>query len=144
MASAAATASTLPSWSMSPAAADLAHTFTVTDGSPSAPWTLSPLLPGSYTVSEPSPGPGWSAATGGGGVTVNSGSPAANSTITNHYLAPGTSLQLPIGVSPSVLGPTGGNVTITVQDKNTGNVPLDNPTMDLLITPPGSPLIMLP
>ncbi len=118
------------------------HTFRVTSGTLinssgyENPWVLNNLIPGPYTVAETTPGFPWSAS-GGGGVTVNPDA-TATSTITNDYAYPGTTLQLPISVVPGQVPPGGGDVLITVRDQNTGTVPLDNPTMDLLITPQGS------
>jgi hypothetical protein len=116
------------------------HTFHLVGGVISAPWVLSNLIPGSYTVSEASPGPGWTAS-GGGGVTVNSA--GASTTITNTYAQPSTLLTMSSSVTGNILPVGGGDVILTIVETNTGATPLVGPSSSPPTPLPPSPYVAL-
>ena len=104
-------------------------TFNVVDGVVSGPQTLSNLIPGAYAVAETGVDTVAWTVTGGGGVTVNPGTPAAQSSVANSLKIPSTQ----IAMTPDVFETTpGGNVILTITDTNNGEVPISSPSVQLL------------
>lgn len=102
--------------------------FTMVDGVLQAPTTvhLEPLIPGAYTVTENDPGIAWTVS-GNGGVTVVANQ-TATKTITNTIKRPHTTISISANTQETQPGQ---NVILTIADTNDGQVPLNNPTVEL-------------
>lgn len=100
----------------------------VVNGIPTnSPQTLLNLIPGDYTATEVNPGIMWEVF-GNGNVAVSAGN-EAEKTITNAIKLPSTNISL----TPSVWETEPGqNVTLTITDTNNGQVPISNPSVQLL------------
>ncbi len=89
--------------------------------------SLTNIIPGTYTVTEPAPGVMWTVS-GTGNVEVAPGGTGSKS-VTNTIKLPSTTITL----TPDVLETTpGGNVTLTITDTNNGAVPITSPSVQLL------------
>lgn len=102
-------------------------TFNVVNGVvTNTPQTLTPLIPGAYTVTEVDPGIAWTV-TGNGGVNVVANE-TAEKTITNTLKQPHTT----ISITPNTYETSSTeNVILTITDTNDGQVPLTNPSVTL-------------
>jgi len=126
----------------------ISHVFHLVNGvlaSGDSPWVLNNLIVGPYTVTEGNPGSAWSVSIlNDGNVTVNSDQ-QATSIVTNSYVVPHTTIQSMTAL-PMTLPPGGGEVTVTVVDKNDGTIPITGAYFMLDSNPalPGLPHLMTP
>jgi hypothetical protein len=103
------------------------------------------LVPGTYTVTEPTPGAAWNA-TGTGNVAVNSGG-QGSITVTNNYVVPHTSIVGSVTANTTTVPIGGGWVTVTVTDLNDGTVDLTGVYFNLTGSPalqPNATVLMNP
>jgi hypothetical protein len=125
---------------------DYDQTFTITVTGPSYPsgtdlvfnvvngvlnpatQTLQNLIPGSYDVTEANPGVMWTVSGNGVDVSVPAGG-EGQATITNTIKLPSTNISLTANTYEATATE---NVTLTITDLNDGQVPISNPSVELL------------